>query len=123
MTLFDAASRDAPPEQENSVFRAALDRDWLPIVVAATVIEVQFLLFNYLQESGFPVYVFEMRTGLSIVITHAVYVVFESAVLVYFALLFEKEAIRSIELQDIGDHLKVVGGRIDLTSSLPFCSF
>ena len=94
-------------------------RDWLPIVVAATVIEVQFLLFNYLQESGFPVYVFEMRTGLSIVITHAVYVVFESAVLVYFALLFEKEAIRSIELQDIGDHLKVVGGRIDLTYRNP----
>lgn len=60
-------------------------RDWLPIVVAAGVIAVHHLAFNYLQVWGYPIYVFETRTGLSIVLIHAAFVIFESVILVIMA--------------------------------------
>ncbi len=89
-------------------------RDWLPIIVAAGVIAVHHLAFNFLQESGYPVFVFANRTGISIVLIHAAFVVFESVILVYMSVLFRKEAVQAIELREIGRHLAVVDGKIDL---------
>ena len=89
-------------------------RDWTPIVVAAAVIAIHHLGFNYLQEWGYPVFVFQNGTGLHMVLTHAAYVVFETGVLVYFALQFKKEATTSLELQEMGSHLKSSDGKIDL---------
>jgi methyl-accepting chemotaxis protein len=90
-------------------------RDWIPVVAAAAIIAVHHLTFNYLQQSGAPLYVFATRTGIDLVLIHAAFVVFETAILVYMARLFRKESIQSAELQDIGTHLVVVDNAIDLT--------
>jgi len=90
-------------------------RDWVPVVTAAGVIAVHHVLFNYLQAHDYPVYVFANGTGIEVVLVHAAYVVFESGVLVYFALQLRNETIRNSELQEIGEHLKVMDGKIDLS--------
>ncbi len=89
-------------------------RDWKPIVTAAGVIAVHHLGLNYLQVAGYPVYVFEIHTGLYIVLLHAGFVVFETAVLVYIAKGFSKDMFQSIELYEIGSRLAVRDGMIDL---------
>ncbi|MBD3609624.1 MAG: methyl-accepting chemotaxis protein, partial [Gammaproteobacteria bacterium] len=90
-------------------------RDWLPIIVAAGVIAVHHLTFNYLQEWGYGVYIFENRTGLDIVLIHAAYVVFESTILVFMSLHARKEAYQTEELHEIGSHLQITNGSINLT--------
>jgi methyl-accepting chemotaxis protein len=90
-------------------------RDWMAIVTAAAVIAVHHLSFNYLQAAGMGVYLFDSRTGLDLVIIHAAYVVFESALLVYMAMQAKREAVQSAELHDIAPHLAVVDGTVDLT--------
>lgn len=89
-------------------------RDWMPIVAAAAVIAVHHLSFNFLQASGYGVYLFSDNSGLGLVILHAAYVVFESAILVYLSVQFRKEAISGEELKDIGQHMAVNNGMIDL---------
>ena len=84
-------------------------RDWIPIVVAAGVIAVHHLVFDWLQRNGAPVWAFADHVGFTIVLVHAAYVVFETALLVVIAqrLRAESEAIG-------GDprELSVVAGRI-----------
>lgn len=94
-------------------------RDWIPIVMAAAVIAVHHLSFNYLQEWGYGVYVFTQRTGIDLVLIHAAFVVFETAVLVYLAVQNRKEAIQVAEIQEIGSHLVVTDGMVDLTYRYP----
>lgn len=94
-------------------------RDWLPVVVAAGVIAVHHLGFNFLQAWGYPVYVFQNGAGLNLVFIHAAFVVFETAILVYLSLQLHKEAVQSAELREIGHHLAVVDGRVDLTYRKP----
>lgn len=89
-------------------------RDWMPIVTAAAVIAVHHLSFNFLQASGYGVYLFGESSGLGLVILHAAYVVFESAILIYLSVNFRKEAIAGEELVDIGQHMAIVDGIIDL---------
>ena len=60
-------------------------RDWVPLIVAAAVVAVHHLSFNILQAAGSPVWVFESRTGFGIVLLHAAFVVFETALLVLMA--------------------------------------
>lgn len=90
-------------------------RDWLPILVAAVVIAVHHLSFNYLQEWGYGVYIFKDGTGLNIVLIHAAYVVVETVILLYMSYHAFKEAKQSEEIHTIGTHLQVVDGNIDLT--------
>jgi len=92
-------------------------RDWLPIVAAAGVIAVHHLAFNYLQATGAPVYVFNYGTGLNIVLIHAAFVVFEAGLLVYMAITSYREGIQSQEIHEIGSHLVMKEGKIDLTYS------
>lgn len=65
-------------------------QDWRVIVVAAAVIAVHHLLFNYLQEAGFPTMCLT-KPSLGIVFIHAAYVVIETAVLSYLAILLNRE--------------------------------
>jgi len=97
-------------------------RDWMAIVAAAAVIAVHHLSFNYLQASGMGVFLFDARTGLDLVIIHAAYVVFESALLIYMATQLHKEAIQSSELHAIAPHLNVVDGKVDLSYRAPNAS-
>jgi len=72
-------------------------RDWFVIVVAAAVIAVHHLSFNYLQEWGYGVMCFT-KPGVTIVLAHAAYVVVESGVLAYLAVLLHREALQAAEL-------------------------
>jgi methyl-accepting chemotaxis protein len=90
-------------------------RDWLPILSAAALIAVHHLLFNYLQEGGSSIYIFEQRTGFGIVLLHAAFVVFETALLIYMAMQAKKEGVQAEELGDVVGQLAVNDGVIDLT--------
>ena len=68
-------------------------RDWVPVVAAAGTIAVQHLAFDFMQRAGAPVWVFSQNTGFHIVLVHACYVVFETAVLVLLALRLRREAL------------------------------
>ena len=46
-------------------------RDWKPLVMAAGVTAAHHLLFNYLQASGTPVWIFSHETGIGMVLIHA----------------------------------------------------
>jgi methyl-accepting chemotaxis protein len=67
-------------------------RDWVPLVVAAGLIAVHHLAFDFIQRSGGHVWVFAANTGFSIVLIHAAYVVFETALLVWMAVILRAEA-------------------------------
>ena len=70
-------------------------RDWRLPVVAGGVIAVHHALFNYLQTRGYRDLVFADHHGWHIVGIHAVFVVFEGAVLVYMARLLVAEVQQS----------------------------
>ena len=59
--------------------------DWKPIVVAAGVIAAHHLGFSLLQAANTGVYVFPKAESLWMVLLHAGFVVFETAVLVYLS--------------------------------------
>jgi methyl-accepting chemotaxis protein len=61
-------------------------RDWVPLVVAAGVIAVVHLSLDVLQRTGQPVWVFASAGGLGIVLVHAVFVVVETALLIWMAI-------------------------------------
>lgn len=67
-------------------------RDWIPLVVAAGLTAVHHLVFDFMQRSGGHVWVFAANTGFGIVVIHAVYVVFETALLVWMAVKLRAEA-------------------------------
>ena len=70
-------------------------RDWRLPVVAGAVIAVHHAFFNYLQTRGYPDLVFADHHGWHIVGVHAVFVIFEGAVLVYMACLLVAEVQQS----------------------------
>ena len=72
-------------------------RDPLVVLVAAGVIAVHHLSFNYLQELGYGVRCLT-EPGLGRVLIHATYVVIETAVLCYLAVLLRREAVQAAEL-------------------------
>ncbi len=89
-------------------------RDWRVVVAAAGTIAVHHLSFNYFQAWGWGVWVFSGGPSLMMVITHAAYVVFESAILIYMAIQIGNEALRNEELREISEHFVIVDGVIDL---------
>lgn len=90
-------------------------KDWIPVLVGTLVIATHHLAFNFMQDGGFGVYIFPERTGIDLVIIHAAFVVFEAAVLIYLNVMGGKELKASIEIQQIGSHLAVKEGIIDLS--------
>ena len=64
--------------------------DWRLIVLAAGVIAVHHLGFNFLQAADAGVYVLPQSSSLDIILLHAGFVVFESAVLVYLAAMLRR---------------------------------
>ncbi len=71
-------------------------RNWLTIVVPAGVIAVHHLTFTYLQLggvsiAGVPLQAFAYDCSWGLTLVHAAFVVFESAVLVYFSLIMRRE--------------------------------
>ena len=71
-------------------------QDWRPIVVGAAVIAVHHLSFHFMQMQGLPVYVMQdMSMGLAMVLLHALYVVVETAVLVWLAVQMRRQTDQS----------------------------
>ncbi len=67
-------------------------RDWKPIVVAALVIAVHHVAFNFLQAGNTGIYVFATGANFKVLIIHALAVVFESTLLVLMAINLRNEA-------------------------------
>ncbi len=81
-------------------------RDWMPIAVAAAVIAVHHLSFSLMQLAGHGVWVFDSSltdtfATLERVVIHALYVIFESAVLMIIAQQIRREAVQSAEVNAI----------------------
>jgi methyl-accepting chemotaxis protein len=74
--------------------------DWIPLVAAAGLIAVHHLLFFFLQSGGAGVYVFPEPDHLPRVIIHALYVVFETGVLVYIAAILKGMVEDGIEVSN-----------------------
>jgi len=66
-------------------------RDWIPLVFAAAVIAVLHLSFDVMQRAGLPFWVFGSSGGIGIVLLHAAFVVFETALLVWMAVRLRAE--------------------------------
>ncbi len=90
-------------------------RDWRPVIMATVVIALHHLVFNYLQQWGYGVHVFDHGTGLGLVLTHAAFVVFEAAILVYMAVLGRRDLVESEEMYSVTQYLARDDGIIDLT--------
>lgn len=67
-------------------------RDWKPILVAASVIAVHHIAFNFMQAGNTGFYVFALGPNLKILIIHALAVVFEAALLILMAINLRSEA-------------------------------
>jgi methyl-accepting chemotaxis protein len=75
-------------------------RDWRLTVVAAGAIAVHHLGFTVLQAAGVPVWVMpDGHLGLGMVLLHAVFVVFESGVLIVLARSMEADTLSSLVVQ------------------------
>ena len=81
-------------------------RDWRPILMAAAVIAVHHLVFDILQAQGYGVYVFNYGNGFAIVLLHAVFVVFEAAVLIYMAVQLRSGALESALIAELAAEVK-----------------
>jgi methyl-accepting chemotaxis protein len=68
-------------------------RDWRPIVVAAGVIAVHHVAFHFLQGAGAKVWGFPTAGSFLIVLVHAAYVVFETALLVTMSVKLRAETL------------------------------
>ncbi|MEK8081464.1 methyl-accepting chemotaxis protein [Pseudomonas sp. XK-1] len=89
-------------------------RDWLPIVVAALVIAVHHLGFYALQARGVDVTVLQNGSW-PIVFLHALYVVVESAILIYLAIQTHSEAVESAALMQAAEKLTENDNEVDLS--------
>ena len=96
-------------------------RDWRVILFAAGLTAVHHFSFNYLQELGYGV-ICLTKPGLAIVFIHAGYVIVETMVLCYIALVLQREALRSAELRASVSMLQAQHGIIDLRSLAPVTS-
>ena len=66
-------------------------RDWRPILVAAVAIAIHHVSFHFLQNQGVPVFVMPGESKFALIVVHAVYVVFEAAILMYLSVKAQKE--------------------------------
>ena len=89
-------------------------RDWSVIVVAAAVVAVHHLSFNYLQELGYGVRCLT-EPGTGLILIHASYVVAESSVLCYIAVMLYRDAVQAAELtMSVGTLSNGGDGSVDL---------
>ena len=88
-------------------------RDWRVPVAAAAFIAVHHVGFHVLQGMGVGVFLLNHTVGgLAMVVVHALFVVFETAVLVFLSMSLEKEANTT---QAVFESLEAAGeGRLDV---------
>jgi methyl-accepting chemotaxis protein len=90
-------------------------KDWLPILVAATITLVQHILFYYWQSNGSPVWLLQSTdSGWWVIFMHAGYVIAEGALLIWFSLNLKKDYLQSKEIMMLTDNI-IADEHIDLT--------
>ncbi|WP_456268612.1 methyl-accepting chemotaxis protein [Kushneria sp. AK178] len=93
-------------------------RDWRPILCAALAIAGHHLLLGWWQSRGGPVYVMPahhvMQSWLSMVLTHAAYLVLHTLVLIAMARMMRREAVAAQELGGLSARIARHGNRFDL---------
>jgi methyl-accepting chemotaxis protein len=92
-------------------------RDWIPLVAGALVIAVHHLAFYLLQMQGAGVYVFPQLHGIGMVLVHAGFVVFETALLVYMAIRSRQEAMDALDAGEV----KALGSRVGADGTINLC--
>jgi methyl-accepting chemotaxis protein len=90
--------------------------DWKVIIIAAVVIAIHHLSFNFFQELKWGPICFT-QTGLKIVILHAIYVVVEAGILSYLAIELHKNIKQGLELANIVNNTNKINGEINLVIS------
>ena len=96
-------------------------RDWLPVVVGAATIAIHHLLLTGLQLGGaslgdMPIVIFNHGASWATAFLHAAFVVFEAAILVFFAIRMHAEQTQSVQMIDI---VRTFDADNDLSGRLP----
>ena len=94
-------------------------RDWRPIVVAAGVIAVHHLAFNYLQAAGMGFYVLIGGPNLPLILIHAAYVIAEAGVLIYMAHSLRLQALESAHVARLAERIGAGDLVLDDTRATP----
>lgn len=88
--------------------------DWRLQIIAAATIAIHHLVFHFLQVGGYGVFIFPQPGTLGLVIQHALYVVFETAFMVYMAVMLKGFFVRMGEVSYIAQRI----GEGDLSSKI-----
>jgi methyl-accepting chemotaxis protein len=89
-------------------------RDWRPVVMAAALIAVHHLVFNFMQAAGLGVSVFSDGASFNTVLVHAAFVVVEAGLLVYMSVGLRREAIQAARVGEAAERI----GSGDLASAI-----
>ncbi len=90
-------------------------QDWRTIGGAAAVIAVHHLLFNYLQQAHYQVWVFT-EPDLTMVFVHAAYVVVETVAICYLAAVLSKKTMETASSRaELQEHLNAMRSVIEQT--------
>lgn len=94
-------------------------RDWKVIVYAAALVAVHHIVVNFLQAANYNIWVFRDGANFGIVIVHALFVVFESAILVLLAVQLRKELVRLAMVAEIAERISKgdLSSKIDVDNS------
>ncbi|TGK01635.1 chemotaxis protein [Leptospira selangorensis] len=96
-------------------------RDWKTLLPGALYIAVHHGLFSFCQSIGYkisetPIIIFNYGNGWDIVLLHAIFVIFETGILIYFSATFKKEflnqAINLAELEEVRKYNLSIQGEV-----------
>ena len=90
-------------------------RDIFPILVAAVVIAIHHIVFNWLQTSAVEVYVFPSPSWTTVFI-HAAYVIVEAIILSYLSIQVGKESRATDDLSSTINNIMAKEGKFDLSN-------
>ena len=80
-------------------------RDWRPVVVAAALIAVHHLTFNFMQAADLGVFVFSTGANFNTVLVHAAFVVAEAGLLVYMSIGLRSEAMQAARVGEAAERI------------------
>jgi methyl-accepting chemotaxis protein len=92
-------------------------RDYRPILMGAATAAVHHILFNYLQEQDLLGIVCFMHTGFHMVVFHAIFVVAQSAILIYMAVHMANDARSASEVARLAAQINRESGCLTLAGS------
>lgn len=92
-------------------------RDYRPVLMGAATAAVHHVLFNYLQEQDLFGIVCFMHTGFHMVVFHAIFVVAQSAILIYIAVNMASDARSASEVARLAAEINRETGCLTLSRS------